>query len=170
MPVKGIIFDLDQTIVNSSIAEPHRKSRNWSNVYSLIPQFQLYNGFDLVFKRIKELMLPCCIVTSSPRVYTEKVVNHFRIPCNYIVDYFATSRRKPYPDPMYKALELLYLKPHEVISFGDRAMDIQSSNSANIKSIACTWGSNEKNELINANPSIIINTPSDILGILNQYN
>ena len=39
---KGIIFDLDQTLVDSNVAKPYRSAHNWSIVYSLIPKFILY--------------------------------------------------------------------------------------------------------------------------------
>ena len=37
---KGIISDLDQTLVDSSIAEPYR-GKNWGKVNELIPSFIL---------------------------------------------------------------------------------------------------------------------------------
>lgn len=162
---KGIIFDLDQTIVDSTIAEVYRKQRNWSRVYSLIPSFKLYNGYNDVFTFIMTNKIRCCIVTTSPSIYAQKVVSYFKIPCEFIVDYFATANKKPHAEPMLKALELFGLTNREVISFGDRAMDIISSNSANIISVACTWGTKEKDALLNAHPSLTIHKPSDILTV-----
>mgnify|MGYP001456981473 FL=1 len=46
---KGIIFDLDQTLVDSNIAKSYRSARNWNTVYSLIPKFVLYEAYDKVF-------------------------------------------------------------------------------------------------------------------------
>lgn len=165
--IKGIIFDLDQTLVDSSIAEINRKNREWSKVYSLIPSFNLYNGFIDIFNQINNEKLSVCIVTSSPGTYAKKVVNHFNIPCDFIVDYFATNYRKPHPSPMLKALELLKLEKEEVISFGDKKIDIISSNNAMIKSVACLWGSNERELLIDSNPSFVINLPIEIASIIN---
>jgi phosphoglycolate phosphatase-like HAD superfamily hydrolase len=163
---KGIIFDLDQTIIDSTIAEVLRKQRVWNKVYPLIPSFKLYQGFGDVFSFILTNKIRCCIVTTSPGTYANRVISHFRIPCEFVLDYFSTTNKKPHPDPMAKALELFKLKNQEVISFGDRAMDIYSSNSASIKSVACTWGTNEKDALFNAHPSLIINHPSEIIPII----
>ena len=166
--IKGIIFDLDQTVVDTSIAEQQRKSRNWQVVYMLIPSFKLYSGFNDVFSFIKSKGLRCCIVTTSQGVYAKKVVDHFKIPCEFIIDYYSTTQKKPHPAPMMKALDKFSLANNEVISFGDRAIDIQSSNSANIKSIACTWGTNEMHALIASNPFSIINYPNEIITTLNN--
>lgn len=167
---KGIIFDLDQTIVDSSIAEVYRKQRNWGKVYPLIPSFKLYNGFNEVLSFIKTNTIRCCIVTTSPSVYANKVISYFNIPCEFIVDYFSTTLKKPHPDPMLKALELFHLSNMEVLSFGDRTIDIEASNSAKIKSVACTWGSPEKSTLLNSNPNFIINQPEEIINLIKNFN
>lgn len=35
----GVIFDLDNTLINSSIAYQLRKKRLWEEVYKVIPNF-----------------------------------------------------------------------------------------------------------------------------------
>jgi phosphoglycolate phosphatase-like HAD superfamily hydrolase len=160
---KGVIFDLDQTLVDSSISEIHRKRCDWQLVYSLIPQFKIYFGLTRVFEVFQSKGIRTCIVTTGQRRYAQRVVNHFNIPCEFIVDYSSTPNKKPHPDQMYKALELFSLKSTEVISFGDRAIDIESSNSAGIKSVACLWGTQEKNLLINSKPDFVIEKAIDIL-------
>lgn len=163
---KGIIFDLDQTLIDTSIAESHRKLRNWSVVYSLIPRFKIFEGIDDVLASIRKHGLRTCIVTTGQRRYAQNVVAQFNIPCEFIVDYSSTSKVKPFPDPMFKALEFFRLSNHEVISFGDRAIDIQSSNAAGIKSVACLWGTTEKEILLASKPSIVINKPIEIISII----
>lgn len=166
MMFSGYIFDLDQTLVDSTISEPYRKARNWQMVYSLIPKFILYDGVSEIFDLIRKEGIRTCIVTTAQRRYVSLVANHFNIPHEFIVDYSSTSRIKPYPDPMLKALQMFNLKASDVISFGDRAIDIQASNSAGIKSAACTWGTSEPQLLINAKPNYIINAPKEILQFL----
>ena len=166
--IKGVIFDLDQTLVDSSISEIYRKSRDWQKVYSLIPSFTLYEGFEIVFKQLKSMHIRSCIVTTSPSRYASKVVSCFKIPCEFIVDYFATPNKKPHPEPMLKALELFSLSPDEVISFGDRKIDIISSESAHIKSAACMWGTTEKDLLLDSPATFVINKPLDITQVIMQ--
>ena len=67
---------------------------------------------------------------------------------------------------MVKALTKLSLNADEVISFGDMSTDIQASNSANIASVACLWGTNEKEALLNVNPNFVINEPTEIMTLL----
>ena len=51
---KGIIFDLDQTLVDSNIAKSYRSARDWNIVYSLISKFVLYEAYDKVFEFIRD--------------------------------------------------------------------------------------------------------------------
>ena len=41
--MKVIIFDFDQTIADTSMLEPLRKSRNWNAVYSQINRIEIYD-------------------------------------------------------------------------------------------------------------------------------
>lgn len=165
--IKGIIFDLDQTLVDSNIAEKERQNRNWNEVYTMIPFFRLYDGYKEVFKYIKSSGLKVCIVTNSPKPYAEKVLSQFQIPYDYIVAFHDVKKRKPDSEPMLKALSLLNENANNVISFGDRVDDIVSSNKAKIKSIACAWGTNEKGELDKSSFFKMIKKATDIIDILN---
>ena len=163
---KGIIFDLDQTLVDSSIAQHARDQRNWQRVYSLIPSFRLYDGWKVVFEEIQKFGIKCCVVTNSPSVYASKVIKYFNIPSDFVIGYHDVRRRKPNPDPIILAISKLQLNPEVVVSIGDRADDIYASNMAKTKSVACLWGAEEKDDLINSTPTFIIKSPTELLNIL----
>lgn len=164
--MSAVIFDLDLTLVDSSKSEQARSKRDWPLVYSLIPSFTIYSGIREVFNFIREKNIEVAIVSTAPRAYIERVVNYFNIPCNYIVGYHDAKPVKPHPAPMLKALSELNSPPQNVISFGDRRIDILSSNAANIKSVACLWGTKEKDLLVNSSPWHIIDSPLDIIPLL----
>ena len=52
------------------------------------------------------------------------------------------------------------------ISFGDRVIDIQSSNAAGIESVACFWGTKEKAELVKSSYTHAIIKPCEILTLI----
>lgn len=164
--MKSIIFDLDLTLVDSSIAESARKARDWQLVYSLIPRFSVYEGLENVFDIIRKHTIKVCIVSTAPRIYVEKVVDYFHIPYHYIIGFHDAKPIKPNPAPMLKAVELMNEATNNVISFGDRVIDIQASNSANIESVACFWGTKEKKELILSKYRHAIINPNEILTLI----
>ena len=164
--MKNIIFDLDLTLVDTTVCEDARHKRNWPEAYSLIPQCRLYDGIEDIFDIIRKHKIKVCIVSTSPKPYIEKVVQYFNIPVDYIVGYHDAKPIKPHPAPMLKALELMGCNAQETISFGDRVIDIQSSNSAGVESVACFWGTKEKTDLLRSGYSHAIIKPIEILTLI----
>lgn len=163
---KFIIFDLDQTLVDTTLAEPYRSKRDWNGAFSVLPQCMVYEGLEQVFGIIRKYNIKTCIVSTSPKPYVQKAVELFNIPVDYIVAYHDAKPIKPHPAPMLKALELLQCQPKDAISFGDRVIDIQASNAAGIESIACFWGTKEKNELLHSEYVHAIVKPYEMLTLI----
>lgn len=163
---RAIIFDLDLTLVDSTIAEYSRKIRDWPSVYSLIPRFALYPGMDAIFDYIRTNQINVAIVSTAPRSYIEKVVRHFDIPVDVIVGYHDARPIKPHPAPMLRALELLGVNASDTVSLGDRAIDIYSSKNAGIIGVGCLWGTKELDTLMSSNPDYVISTPLEVLSLL----
>ena len=46
---KNIIFDLDLTLVDTTVAEPYRSKRDWNGAYSVLPQCSVYEGLQDIF-------------------------------------------------------------------------------------------------------------------------
>lgn len=164
--MKSIIFDLDLTLVDSTLAEQARHDRNWDKAYSLIPNFIVYDGLQAVFDVIRKNNIKTAIVSTSPKTYIEKVVSHFELPISYIIGYHDVKIHKPNAMPMFRALELMGEQAKNVVSFGDRVIDIQASNAANIESVACFWGTKEKTQLIHSDYCHAIVKPCEILTLI----
>ena len=161
---KGIIFDLDLTLVDSTVAEEARSRRDWQLVYSLIPRFVLYPGIEEVFHFIRSnrQRVAVSIVSTAPSSYVNRVANHFSIPVDTIIGYH-DAPRKPSPAGMLLAMQRMGTFPQDTVNFGDRAIDIQASKAAGIKSIACLWGSKEAFLLRQSSPDAIITSPAEML-------
>ena len=164
--MKSIIFDLDLTLVDTTLAEQARSERNWPKAYSLIPQFTVYEGLTPIFDLIRKHNIKAAIVSTSPRVYVEKVVAHFQLPIQWIVGYHDAKPHKPNAAPMLRALEMMNEQAINTISFGDRVIDIQASNAANIESVACFWGTKERAELIRSDYRHAIVEPREIITLI----
>ncbi len=164
--MKSIIFDLDLTLVDTSCLEEARHTRNWQLAYQLIPNTTMYDGMKEILDIIRKNNIKVAIVSTSPRPYIEKIVSHYNIPAQYIVSYHDAKPIKPHPAQMLKALELMGESGNNVISFGDRVIDIQASNAANIESVACFWGTKERKELINSGYCHAIISPTEILTLI----
>lgn len=159
----GIIFDLDQTLVDSSIAMAWRDKRNWKRVYDLIPKFDVYPGINQLLSWIDKNQIPTCLVTSAPRPYCARVVTRFGWRFDHMVCYHDTSLHKPHPAPIIEAIEKLELESSAAtLSIGDQARDIIASNKAGVKILAAIWGTNERQALLNANPDYVCQSVKEL--------
>jgi len=137
---KGIIFDLDQTLIDSSIAREYRKSRKWDEVYPLIPKFKKYSNIIACCNRLKEIGIKVAIVTSSPGVYSKKVTKYWNINYDYLITYHDTKKNKPNPEPIQKAIDKMRISSKNIICVGDDSKDITAANKSNCISVAALWG------------------------------
>lgn len=159
----GLIFDLDQTLIDSSIADQPRKLRQWQRVYSLIPSFYMYDSILEVIQSIRLKHIPFAIVTSSPESYCVKVLSNFKIQCEYRVCYHDTRFKKPHPEPILLAARKLDCEIKSIYSFGDRDIDIKASNDAGVNSVACLWGASDPDSLLSSAPALVLNHPVELL-------
>jgi len=163
---KGVIFDLDLTLVDTTCLEDARHKRNWREAYKMIPHTSMYAGIRVALEQIRELGITIAIVSTAPCTYIERIISFYQIPAQHIVGYHDAKPIKPHPASMLKALELMNLEASEVISFGDRAIDIIASNAAGIESVACLWGTKEREKLLHSGYKHIIANPEEIVSLL----
>jgi HAD superfamily hydrolase (TIGR01549 family) len=165
----GILFDLDNTIVATSVASKELKEERWSDAEKLIPRFKLFDGIRELFDFLQQYNICTGVVSTSPKEYCKKVLDYFNISCGCIVGKQDDVHDKPNPDPMLKALKHLKLEKWDALSVGDRAKDILSSKMAGIVSVGCLWGSQESEKLKSAFPEFLINHPAELIPIATDF-
>jgi phosphoglycolate phosphatase-like HAD superfamily hydrolase len=167
----AVIFDLDQTLIDSSAAEALRKERKWNQVYDLIPILNPYEEIHEIIALLSRHNIPIAIVTSSPQPYCERVITQWGWNINAKVCWHCTKNHKPSPDPILLALKRLNLVTHEnVVSIGDHSKDIHASKAAKVFSIGCTWGLLDSKELLESAPDLIVNAPAELrLFLINKF-
>ena len=138
--LKAVIFDLDQTLVNTMSVSVFRDRRQWDLVYSNLPTIKLFSGIKEILEYLHNNSIKIAVVTSSPKKYCETVLKTVGVEVNYKVTYWDTQKHKPKPEPFLKALSLLNVKPENCISIGDTITDYQSGERCGVISYIATWG------------------------------
>ena len=89
-----------------------------------------------------------------------------------IADYFcytlgsdSVSHHKPHPEPVLKTLEMLDLKPSEVVVVGDMPVDIAMARGASVRSVGVTYGNSTREELAAAGADHVIDSITELLTI-----
>jgi HAD superfamily hydrolase (TIGR01509 family) len=139
LKIRCILFDLDQTLVDTSCLEGYRDAGRWIQVHAEIPRLKKNPLIDDLLAELKKQGLLLACVTSSPKDYTRKIVGHFNWQFDAIVAYHDTRNHKPGPDPFLKALDLLQVRPEECIAVGDSAIDLTAAQAAGIPAVNVCW-------------------------------
>ncbi|MCC2002124.1 HAD-IIIC family phosphatase [Enterobacter bugandensis] len=170
--VEAILFDLDNTLVNTNSLKEYRESTNKQPLTDeQLSTTKLYPKTKSILEKLKQSNITLGIVTNSPRKYALDILEHHNIK-----DYFETivtynevghDGIKPSPKGINLALSNLKLNTNNNILFiGDDAKDINASYAAGIKPLAPAWASKE---FIGQMPAAMISTQC-LTEELNNYN
>lgn len=154
--IKALIVDLDQTLIDSRMLQALRDKRDWPNIYRHIPDVQPFGGINELLIMLNNNNIKIAIVTSAPRPYCEKIISHNKWKVDATVCYHDTVAKKPHPDPILTAINKLNVTKEESVSAGDRDIDILASKKAGVVSIACLWGTEDRDELLLAQPDLLM--------------
>lgn len=80
----------------------------------------------------------------------------------------AGVERKPAPDGVLGAISEIGAEIENTIYIGDSEVDVETSKNAKLPCIAVTWGFRDKEVLESLNPEYIVDSPSDILNIIER--
>ena len=139
----GIIFDLDQTIIDSSIAQEARKNRDWKTACGLIHQMKPYKRVVDLIKIMVNQGIEVAVVTSSPEHYCKRVLKYLELMNVITVCYHDTRKHKPNPEPYQLAISKMRNKQKRMIAVGDEQNDIIAAKRAGIESISVGWNHTE---------------------------
>lgn len=184
-PYKNVLFDMDFTLIDSSVIKPvidkikhcndeKEKAELWKEHDRLALSCKKYDGIDDLLTELTNKGFGLGIVTNSVKRRIDILRKNFfpLIPLEHCVGRYSVNRYnptlKPKKEPYLKALELMQAKPEETMYMGNAANDILGANNAGLTSVACLWGATdtEKQEMIESNPDYIINTPEELLKFL----
>ena len=65
-------------------------------------------------------------------------------------------------------IDQLNIEKDQAMAMGDTREDIQAAKKAGIRAVACSWGKEDREELIEARPDFIADTPEELLSIIEE--
>lgn len=162
---KGIIFDLDMTLVDSRCAAHHRARMQWDRVNTKVSQIRPFNGVAELIQNAKRKKIPLGIVTAGSNLYCEKIVQSCGFGINNCVCY-KDAKPKPDPEGFLKAASLLGVHPSQVIAIGDRYEDILGAKRAGMISVAALWACTAIPRVRKEKPHYECKTVSELAALL----
>ena len=79
-----------------------------------------------------------------------------------------TVKKKPSPDAVYSLIKELNAENETNIYIGDSEVDIETATNAGLPCISVSWGFRSKEFLQSINAQKIVDTPNDLLNIINK--
>lgn len=132
---------------------------------------EIYDGIREMLHRLKEKGKKCYIVTAKLEETAKKILQFLEI-----FDYFdlivgATSdgsRNKKVEIMKYAIENVKNYSSKNAIMIGDRPSDIKAGISNNMDTIGVLYGTDTKENLSNAGATYLVNTPKEIIEIVNN--
>lgn len=108
----------------------------------LTKQTKPFAGIEALLLALTQQKLQWGIVTNKPAVFTQPLMTHlgFLEKAACIVSGDTLEKRKPHPEPLWHACELLTCSPAQCIYIGDAQRDIEAGKRAGMHTIVALYG------------------------------
>lgn len=165
-----IIFDLDNTLVNTARLRPYMNTRaGREHVTANIRHMPT----EICHPALEELIYVCekfgdtlSVVTNSPQDYARAILGKHRILRN--ADIYANAH-KPSSTYLELAVQMSGVPKEETVLVGDSAVDVLAAHAAELASIAVAWGYSSQEQLELAEPHELVTDPVLLLDALVRF-
>lgn len=150
---KIILFDMDMTLVDSSIAKQYGK--NYKEVQKHISEFSIYEGINKVLEKLSEQHL-IYIVSGNVGSTVKKVIQYFNlnIPLENVYGYRQgypienlARKKKVMQVALDNILQTHNISKSDIIYIGDEADDYKACLENGVEFVGCLWGNEELKQI-----------------------
>ena len=168
--MKLLIFDLDDTLVESSALRSYREEKEWDEVQSGLGDVELFVGVAEMLHQAAARGCKLAVVTSSPKWYAQALIKQHGLPIDVVIGYDAENYSKPSPDPINAAMKAAKItNPSNVLAIGDRCVDTASAHAAGVRAIGALWGAANPRDLRQSFPEYIATSAEEATEIIDAW-
>lgn len=128
---------------------------------------KLFSGVNELLNELQDYK-KVIITNKAYSVTCEVIEKFFKDQFDLVYGGDSLPERKPSPYPIKYAMEQLNLLPFQVIFMGDSMPDYEASISADVKCVLATYGYGTSKDLFKCKNADFINTPLELLEIIEQ--
>jgi phosphoglycolate phosphatase len=133
---------------------------------SEIPNIELFPGIKEVLLELKKNGFQLGIITSNSRDNVLASIQNIGLQNTFDFIYSGTTFGKH--KVINRWLKKQNINPAKVIYVGDEIRDIEAARKTSIKVIAVSWGFNSQSALAAHNPDFLIESPQELIEVLNN--
>lgn len=128
-----------------------------------------YDGIIDLMKELKSKGIKVAVVSNKADFAVKTLMeDYFNALYDCAYGERAGIERKPAPDAVFGAISEMGGDLKNTVYIGDSEVDVETAKNANLPCIAVTWGFRDKKVLESLNPEYIVDSPSDILRIIER--
>lgn len=155
---RGVLFDLDDTLVDTSALRALRSARKWKDAVCRLGETAPFPGVPELLAELLARTIPCAVITTSVSYYASHVLKHHNLsPVTVIAWHDATP--KPDPAGVRLALSRIGVQPGEAIGVGDADTDLLAYRRAGVVAIGAGWSP----AITRCEWDELLRTPQDLL-------
>lgn len=143
MSVSAIIFDLDETLVDTEAVAGARDRRDWNAVKAGLRQVGPFEvdgtAVHTLPGEFRRRGVPVGLVTHAPRWYVDELCDRFRIRVDAIISGSDGYPLKPDPTSLKAIAEELSVPASECAYVGDLDTDTAAAVGAGMRSVGVCW-------------------------------
>jgi phosphoglycolate phosphatase len=131
----------------------------------------LYDGMDVLLRRLSEKGVVLAIATSKPAVFAERILSHFEIDAyfSFVSGSELDGRRVKKGEVIRYALDTLGLSsPESAVMVGDREHDVIGARENGVESVGVTYGYGSLQELTGAKATYIAGSVAGLSELLDN--
>jgi HAD superfamily hydrolase (TIGR01509 family) len=168
----AIIFDLDETLLDTSALRADRESGRWRQLAMRLDEAEPYAHRQASVQaaelpaRARKLGLPVGVLTDSPRWYAESLLEAFGICCDALITGSDGYAPKPDPSSLHALAVTLGVPIEECIVVGDAAADIAAARGSGAVCIGVAWSGRPPRSWRRSWPDIAIAHPDRLIDAL----
>ena len=126
-----------------------------------------YEGIIELLYWLRDMDVATAIVSNKLDPAVKDLHRHFFNDTIHIaIGETQTIRRKPAPDMVDECIRLLGCDRQSCLYVGDSEVDLQTARNASLPCCSVSWGFRDKEQLIKAGATTIIDKPEDLIGVI----
>jgi phosphoglycolate phosphatase len=132
-------------------------------------QTRPYDGIGALIRSLQDKGMKLAIVSNKPDSAVKDLTSiYFQGEISVAIGENEEGgiKKKPAPDTVFKALNILGSSSREAYYVGDSEVDIQTAANAGMDAILCAWGFRDEDYLRSMGAETIIHHPEELLDIL----
>ncbi len=129
---------------------------------------EAFDGMPEAIRACVDAAIPVAVASSRSHQSLDPMLSALGLfdTMAMVVDHTDAGHEKPHPAMLAVIAESLGVDPSLLVMVGDTTFDVEMGHAAGAMTIGVTWGSHERISIERANPTVIADSPSQILAAL----